>query len=310
MAAAKKSRKSKTLVRKTVRPSNDNGKREAHLSSRPIWQGHLRLSLVSCPVALYSATSRSNDISFHMLNPETHNRIRMIPTDPDTGPVERSDLVKGFEISKNHYVVVTPDELEAVKLETNHTIEIERFVDAKAIDRLYWNDPFYLVPNGKDGLDAYTVIRDALTQTDRIALGRVVMHTRERVVALEPRDRGIVAYTLRMADEVISPEQAFGDIPAAKQDKRMIEIAEKIIQQKEGPFDPAGFEDRYENALRDLIRRKEKGEKITVAEPVENSNVIDLMEALRKSLKGKASSNAAKPAAKSSAKAAHKRRAR
>ena len=140
----------------------------------------------------------------------------MIPTDPDTGPVERADLVKGYEISKNHYVVLSNDELNAVKLETTHTIEIERFVDEKEIDRLYWNDPYYLLPNDKSGVEAYTVIREALAEAGRIALGRVVMHTRERLVALEPRDKGIIVYTLRMGDEVVPPKDAFADIPAAQ----------------------------------------------------------------------------------------------
>jgi DNA end-binding protein Ku len=266
------------------RPANSN---EPHLSARPIWQGSLRLSLVSCPVALYGATSRTTDISFHLLNPETNNRIRMIPTDPDTGPVERADLVKGYEISKNHYVVLTSDELEAVKLETTRTIEIERFVDEKDIDRLYWNAPYYLLPNEKAGVEAYSVIREALAETGRIALGRVVMHTRERLVALEPRDKGIIVYTLRMGDEVVAPKDAFEDIPAARPSKQMIEIARKIIEQQAGAFEPEKFEDRYENALRDLIRRKEKGEKLVTAEPVEDDNVIDLMQALKKSLKAK-----------------------
>ncbi|HEY4940485.1 MAG TPA: Ku protein [Rhizomicrobium sp.] len=259
----------------------------AHLSSRPVWQGHLRLSLVSCPIALYGATSRSSDVSFHMINPETNNRIRMIATDPDTGPVERADLVKGYEIEKNKYVIVSNEEIESVRLETTKTIDIERFVDESEIDRLYWNDPYYLVPDGKTGTEAYTVIRDALSQAGRIAIGRVVMHTRERVVALEPRDKGIVAYTLRSADEVIDPKLAFEDIPAARSDKRMVEIARKIIEQQEGAFDPSMFEDRYEKALRELIRRKQKGEKPVKSEPVDDTNVIDLMEALKKSLKHK-----------------------
>jgi DNA end-binding protein Ku len=252
-----------------------------------MWQGQLRLSLVSCPVALYGAASRSADITFHLLNPETNNRIRMIPTDPDTGPVERADLVKGYEISKNHYVVLTNDELQAVKLESTKTIDIERFVDERDIDRLYWNDPYYLLPDEKNGAEAYAVIREALAETGRIALGRVVMHTRERLVALEPRGKGIIVYTLRMGDEVVSPALAFEDIPAVRPDKQMVEIARKIIEQKAGAFEPGKFEDRYENALRDLIRRKEKGEKLVTAKPVEDDNVIDLMAALKKSLKGK-----------------------
>ncbi len=262
----------------------------AALSARPTWQGHLRLSLVSCPVALFTATTRANDVSFHLLNPKTNNRIRMISTDPDTGPVDRSTLVKGYEISKNNYVIVTPRELDAVKLDTTSTIEIERFVDEKEIDRLFWNDPYYLVPNEKSGLDAYLVIRDALRQTGRIALGRVVMHTRERLVALEPREKGIVVYTLRMRDEVVDPVRAFRDVPSAKADSKMIEIATKIVEQLEGAFDPDQFRDRYEHALKDLIRRKEKGERIVTAEPVEDTNVIDLMAALKRSLahKGRA----------------------
>jgi DNA end-binding protein Ku len=257
----------------------------AKIGRRPVWQGHLKLSLVNCPVALFNATSSANDIHFHMINPKTDNRVRMIPTDPDTGPIERADLVKGYEIKKNRYVIVTQDELDAVKLETTHTLDIERFVEATDIDRLFWNDPYYLVPNDKSGIEAYTVIRDALEKTNRIALGRVVMHTRERLMALEPRGKGLIAYSLRMRDEVVDPKKAFGDIPSAKPDHSMIEIAEKIIEQQAGAFEPEKFEDRYEKALRDLLRRKERGEKLVVSEPPERSNVIDLMDALRKSLK-------------------------
>ena len=274
-------RPKRTAARRVATPKSEDAK----LASRPVWQGNLRLSLVSCPVALFNATSRASDISFHLLNPETNNRIRMVPTDPETGPVERADLVKGYEISKNHYVVLENKDLEAVRLETTHTIEIERFVADKEIDRLFWNDPYYLVPS--DEPEAYIVIREALKEAGRIALGRVVMHTRERIVALEPRDKGIIAYTLRMHDEVVAPQKAFADIPSTKPDKRMIEIARKIIEQQEGDFEPEKFKDRYEEALRELIRRKEKGEKLVTAEPVEESNVIDLMEALQKSLKGK-----------------------
>ena len=276
---------------------------------RPVWQGQLRLSLVSAPVALYRATSRTNDISFHLLNPETHNRIRMIPTDPETGPIPRSELVRGYEFEKDRYVVVSEEELDAVKLETTHMLEIDRFVDAETIDRLYWNDPYFLLPDSTFGVDAYVVLRDAMAHTDRIALGRVVMHTRERLMALEPRGKGIIAYSLRTANEVLGVEKTFRDIPNLKPEKRMIEIAEKIIEQQEGPFAPAEFKDRYEDALRDLVRRKQKGEKITVAPPPDESNVIDLMEALRKSLKGKATTPRARRSAAAVIKQ-QKRRAR
>jgi len=301
MATKGKKKAVKRATHSAALPSLERG--EAKLSSRPIWQGHLRLSLVSCPVALFNATSRTNDISFHLLNPETNNRIRMVPTDPDTGPVERKDLVKGYEIEKNRYIIIAPDELDAVKLETTHALEIERFVDESEIDRLFWNDPYYLVPNEDSGVEAFVVIREALEEAGRVALGRVVMHTRERLMALEPRGKGILAYTLRMRNEVIDPSKAFDSIPAAKPDKRMIDIALKIIEQQEGAFDPDRFKDRYEMALRELIRRKEKGEKPVTAEPVEESNVIDLMEALKKSLnnKGKAAPARA-PATKRKAK--------
>jgi DNA end-binding protein Ku len=271
------------------------------MAARPTWQGHLRLSLVTCPVALYTATSPAGDVHFNLLHKETHNRIRMIPTDPDKGPVERSDLVKGFEISKGQYVVVTPEEIESVRLESTRTIDIERFVDAGDIDRLYWDNPYYLVPDGKLALDAFTVIREAMERTGRLALGRVVMHTRERLLALEPRDTGMVAWSLRSKEEVRDAGGFFGDIPEKKPDAQMIAIAEKIIEQLEGPFDPSQFNDRYEDALRKLIAAKEKGAKrnVVTAEEPEDTNVVDLMAALRASLgKGGAAAPRRKPAAK------------
>jgi DNA end-binding protein Ku len=275
------------------------------MASRPTWQGHLRLSLVTCPVALYTATASGGEVHFNMLHKTTHNRIRMIPTDPETGPVDRDDIVKGYEIEKDRYVVVTEDEIEEVRLESTRTIDIDRFVDEKEIDRLYWNDPYFLVPDGKMAVEAYTVIREAMRKSGRIALGRVVMHTRERLLAIEPRDNGLIAYSLRTHDEVRDPKEAFEDIPSAKADPKMVEIAAKIIEQQEGPFEPEEFNDRYEDALRALIKQKEKGagRKVTVAEP-QGGEVIDLMEALRKSLgaKGKAAP-AKKPAGKSHARA-------
>jgi DNA end-binding protein Ku len=255
------------------------------LSARPVWQGHLRLSLVSCPVALYKATSKVNDISFHLLNPETDNRIRMVPTDPETGPVNRADLVRGYEIEKNRYVIVTDDELDSVKLETTHTLDIERFVDANTIDRLFWDDPYILLPTDDIAANAYAVIREAMSDTHRVAIGRVVMHTRERVMAIEPRENGLLTYTLRMRDEVVNMAKALESVPEMRPDKQMVQIAEKIIEQMEGAFDPTEFRDRYGDALRDLIHRKEKGERpVAVAPPAEPSNVIDLMAALKKSL--------------------------
>jgi DNA end-binding protein Ku len=255
------------------------------MAARPTWQGHLRLSLVSCPVALYTATSSAGDVHFNMLHKTTHNRIRMIPTDPELGPVERADIVKGYEIEKDRYVVVTPEEIDSVRLESTRTIDIDSFVDAKEIDRLYWDNPYYMVPDGKIAVEAFSVIREAMAKAGKIALGRVVMHQRERLLAMEPRDRGLLAYTLRTYAEVKNPNDVFGDIPAVKADKNMIDIAAKIISQQEGDFDPTGFKDHYEQALRDLIKEKEKahGSKVTASEP-KTEEVTDLMEALRKSL--------------------------
>ena len=280
-----------------AQPKADLKPRIPGLSNRPVWQGHLRLSLVSCPVTLFNATSRSNDISFHLLNPETNNRIRMIPTDPDTGPVERSSLVKGYEIEKNRYVILSEEELDSVRLQTTHTLDIETFVDENSIDRIFWDNPYLLLPGDEMAVSAYGVIREAMKDAGRVALGRVVMHTRERLMALEPRGKGIIAYSLRMRNEVIDVESAFDSIPEEKLDKRMIDIAEQIIEQQEGPFEPAAFKDRYEEALRELIEKKERGEKTTVAAPPpDTSNVIDLMAALKKSLKSKGAAPKAKAA--------------
>lgn len=253
--------------------------------ARPTWQGYLRLSLVSCPVALYTATSRSADVSFNMLHKATHNRIRMIPTDPDTGPVDRADIVKGYEIEKGRYVVVTDEEIKNVRLETTRTIDIERFVDAGEIDRLYWNDPYFLTPDGEIATEAFGVIREAMAGAGRLALARVVMHQRERLLALEPRDRGLIAYTLRTNKEVRDPAEYFDSIPDIAADPNMVAIAEKIIDQLDGPFDPSAFDDRYEQALRKLIADKEAHDGVVakVEEPKE-SDVVDLMEALRRSL--------------------------
>jgi len=278
------------------------------MAYRPSWQGHLKLSLVTCPVALYTATNAGGDVHFNLINPKTNNRIKMITTDPDTGPIERSELVKGYEVSKGEYILLTDEEIKSVKLESTKTIDIERFVPGDEIDRLYWDNPYYLAPDGKMAQEAFGVIRTALEKSGQIALGRIVMATRERIVALEPRGKGILAYTIRSDAEVRKPDEIFAGISDAKADPAMIAIAEKIIEQQEGPFDPSQFVDRYEKALKALIEDKKKGhtpEK--VAEP-DNTNVIDLMAALRASLDGKAK---AKPPAKETPKAtAPKPRAR
>jgi DNA end-binding protein Ku len=267
------------------------------MATRPTWQGYLRLSLVSCPVALYAATSRTSEVHFNMLHAATHNRIKMVPTDPETGPVDRSEIVKGYEIEKGRYVVVDDEEIQNVRLETTRTLDIERFVDEADIDRLYWNDPYFLVPDGGMAVEAFTVIREAMKKAGQVALGRLVMHQRERLMALEPRDRGIVAFSLRSNREVKSSADLFDHIPAAKPNAQMVDIATQIIRQQEGPFDPSQFNDRYEDALRALIRAKEKGAAVTAPAEPKAAEVIDLMEALRRSL-GQEGGERRKPTAK------------
>jgi len=254
------------------------------MATRPTWQGYLRLSLVSCPVALYTATSRSGEVHFNMLHKATNNRIKMIPTDPETGPVDRADIVKGYEIEKGRYVVVTDEEIKAVKLETTRTLDIERFVDEADIDRLYWNDPYFLAPDGDMAVEAFTVIREAMKKAKKVALGRLVMHQRERLMALEAHEKGILAYTIRNHREVREAEEIFAHIKAVKPPAAMVDIAAKIIEQQEGAFDPSQFTDRYEEALRALIKEKEKGHTVKTPEAPKEAEVIDLMEALKRSL--------------------------
>ena len=259
------------------------------MAARPTWQGHLKLSLVTCPVALFTATTSTNDVRFHLINPETNNRIRMVPTDPDSGPVERSDLVRGYEVSKDEYVLFDDADFDKVKLESTKTISIDKFVDEADIDRLFWDSPFFVVPEKGAGVEAFAVIRDAMKKQGKVALGCLVLRGKERQLALEVRGKGLVAYTLRAHDEVRDAADYFDDIPTVKADADMVEIAARIIGQKEADFDASDFKDRYDDALRDMIAAKTKGGKgtVDVAEP-DDTNVIDLMAALKNSLKGSA----------------------
>jgi DNA end-binding protein Ku len=268
------------------------------MAYRPTWQGHLKLSLVTCPVALYTATNPRGDVHFNLINPKTNNRIRMVTTDPDAGPVERSSLVKGYEVEKGRYILLTDEEIRSVKLESTKTIDIEHFVPESEIDRIYWDNPYYLAPDGKLAQEAFSVIREAMRRSGQIALGRVVLSTRERILALEPRGKGILAYSLRAHDEIRDAGDIFEDISDAKPAPGMIAIAEKIIQLLEGPFDPTQFVDRYEEALKALIAAKQKGRKPVAAAEPEDTNVVDLMAVLRASLKGDAGASKARAPAK------------
>lgn len=258
------------------------------MAVRPTWQGHLRLSLVTCPVALYKAVEARTGVSFNLINPRTRSRVKQVLTDASTGePIERKELVKGFAVAKDEYVLIDPDEIDALKVESTKIIDIERFVELQAIDRIYWDEPYYLVPDGKTGIEAFAVIRDAMREKDRVGLGRVVLSQRERIVALEPRSDIILLTTLRAHDEVRDPDDLVAMPNAPKTARAMLDIADKIIEQQAGDFAPAEFVDRYEDAVRALIERKRKGQKPVRAEKPsheEESNVVDLMEALRRSI--------------------------
>ena len=232
------------------------------MAARPSWEGHLRLSLVTCPVALYAATTEAETVRFNLINPQTNNRIKMKTVDAGTGEeVSRGDLVKGYEIAKGEYVLFDKGELDAVKLESTRIVDIEKFVPRASIDRLYWDTPYHLVPSGKTGIEAYAVIRAAMAKRNMVAIGRLVMSTRERTCAIEVEEDGLVLTTLRTAEEVRSLDQVGApDLP--KPDAQMLQIAEKIVEQQSGEFDPSEFNDRYEDALRTLIDEKRKGKPV------------------------------------------------
>lgn len=258
------------------------------MAARPSWEGHLRLSLVTCPVSLWSATTEAETVRFNLINPKTNNRIRMKTVDAGTGEeLSRADLVKGFAIAKDEYVLLDKEDFESVKLESTRIIDIEKFVARQTIDRLYWDTPYHLVPSGKTGIEAFAVIREAMKRKGMVAIGRLVMSTRERVCAIEIEEDGLVLTTLRTAEEVRQLDEiGHPDLP--KPNAQMLEIAEKIVAQQSGEFDPADFTDRYEDALRALIEQKKKG-KLVKSKPVReeaDSGVVDLMAALRKSLQG------------------------
>ena len=254
------------------------------MASRASWKGYLKVSLVSCPVELYNATTHAKMVSFHLLDKKTHNRIQMKPFDPDLGLVERRDLVHGYEMTKGKYVVVEDEDLENIHLSSTKTIEIEKFVDAAAIDPIYFDSPYFLVPEGSNADEAYRVIREAMQRKGKIGLARLVLSHREHTLAIMPRGKGIMAMMLRQDDELIDEKKIFAAIPAAKPERGMIDIAGKIIDQLSGPFDPKEFTDRYETALRALVKVRAKGKKPVAVEEPKATNVVDLMAALKASL--------------------------
>ncbi|WP_439405952.1 Ku protein [Bradyrhizobium sp. DASA03076] len=270
------------------------------MAPRANWKGFLRLSLVTCPVALYPATSESEKISFNQLNRQTGHRIKYLKVDADTGDeVPNEDIVKGYEFDKGQYIEVTKEDLEEVALDSTRTIEIDEFVDKTDIDPRYLIRPYYLRPDGKAGHDAFAVIRETIREMDKVAIGRVVLTNREHIIALEPLDKGLMGTLLRYPYEVRDPKEYFDEIQEVRVTKDMLDLARHIVDQKAGSFEPDKFEDQYEKALVDLINQKRAGKVIRPTERPKGENVVDLMDALRKSVGREAApAKEAKPAKK------------
>jgi DNA end-binding protein Ku len=254
------------------------------MAPRAYWKGYLRLSLVSCPIQLFPATTEREKISFNQINKETGNRIRYRKVDEVTGEEVPSDqIIKGYEVSKGHYVEITDDELESIALDSSRTIEIDEFVPKSEIDDLYHIRPYYIAPDGDVGRDAFLVIRNAIQQMNMVAIGRVVLTSREHIIALEPRGKGIMGTLLRYPYEVRDENEYFDEIPDMKLGKDMMDLAKHIVESKSAHFKPEKFEDQYERALKELINKKAKGIKIQPKERAP-SKAINLMDALRRSV--------------------------
>src|SRR5882757_4442060 len=290
------------------------------MAARPIWRGQIRLALVSIPVELYPATRSGASIQFHQVHEPSGKRIKYEKVVPGVGPVDRDEIVKGYEVSKGHYVLLDPEEIESVKLESRKTLDLVEFVDEDGIDAMYFDKPYYVVPADDLAEEAYVVLRDALKAANKIGVGQLAMRGQEYVVALKPCGRGLLLETLRYADEVHKSAGFFRDIGDHKPDADLLDMASMLIDRKAGEFDPADFHNRYVDALHRLIaeKQKKKGEKIIEdpdadAPPPKGSKVIDLMAALKRSLgdekKGAKKPAARKPAAEKEAPAKARKRA-
>lgn len=267
------------------------------MAPRATWKGYLKLSLVSCPVRLYPATSSSERITFNQLHKDTHNRINMKPVDPELGLIERTDLVKGYEYEDKKYVIIDEADLDSVRIESNHTMNIEAFVDADSVDVIYQDAPYYLAPDGAMAEETFVVLREALRKSGKLAIARLVLSSRERVVTIGARDNGMFVCTLRNPSEVRSTAEYFNNISVGEPEPEMLELAAALIKQKLTKFDPKNYEDRYEVALMKMIKEKLKGHKPIIAAAPDRGNVVNLMDALKASL------GQSKPPAKSKTKA-------
>jgi DNA end-binding protein Ku len=257
------------------------------MAQRPIWRGYLQLSLVTCPVAMYAANHDRGSLHFNLINPKTGNRVRMITQDAETEEeLSRKDLVKGYEFKKDTYVIVTDEDFESARVQSSTTMKVDKFVDIASIDPIYYDASYYLAPDGKAGKDVYAVLRDAVANTGKMGLARVVIARRERAVGIVPMGKGLVAHTLHEERDLNNALEVFDDSPGGKSDAEMVALATQLIERQTGEYDPADVEDRYEARLRDVIDAKLKGEGIPPMDEEEpdRDNVIDLMAALRQSL--------------------------
>jgi DNA end-binding protein Ku len=256
------------------------------MAPRPYWKGYLKLSLVSCPVALYPATSEREKVRFNQINKKTGNRVRYLKVDEGTSEeVDADDIIKGYELSKGQYVEIDPEELEAIALESKRIIDIDEFVSRDEIDDLYFNNPYYIVPDGEVGRQAFAVIREAIKKEGMVAIGTVMFTTREHIIALEARGKGMLGVTLRYPYEIRKEADYFDDIPDEKVPKDMLELASHIVETKSADFEPDKFQDHYENALKELLKKKHAGKKVERAESREAPKVVNLMDALCRSVK-------------------------
>src|SRR6476661_177719 len=272
------------------------------VAPRAYWKGYLKLSLVSCPVALFPASSEREKISFNQINKKTGNRIRYRKIDAETGDdVDSSDIIKGYEVGKGQYLEIAPEELEAIAIESKRTIEIDEFVPKKEIDELYLNIPYYIVPDGEVGQQAFAVVREAIRKEGMVALARVVFTSREHVMALEPRGKGLLGITLRYPYEIRKEDQYFDEIEDEKIPKDMADLAAHIVETKAGHFKPEKFEDHYEEALKEVLKKKQAGEKIEAPKEREPAKVISLMDALRRSVGAERATDGRRKPARSSA---------
>jgi DNA end-binding protein Ku len=275
------------------------------MAPRPYWKGYLKLSLVACPIAVYTATTSSERVSFRQINKQTGNRLRQQLVDEVTRDVvESADKGRGYEVDKNVYIQVDDEELEALEVESNHTIDIDSFVPREQIDERYLDSSYYIAPNDQVGREAFAVIREAMRGKNMVALGRIVLAKRERVIALQPWDKGLLGTTLRYAYEVRNAGEYFDEIPDMKIPKEMLQLAEHILKNKTGDFDPAAFVDHYEEAVVEMLKHKQAGvpaPKQKAAAPA--SNVVNLMDALKRSIAAEKSAAKGAPAGKAKSKA-------